>query len=204
MADKLAQVYYQAVGLLNYWNANGGAGIANATTAPTFVAASGGAFAAGTYSYRYTWLNARGETLGSVAASQALTLNQKCTVTIPALPAGATSANIYRSLAPTGSELLVGNTATTSFVDNGNAATGGAVPSSNTTGLIPNDSEVIVDGSGPTGDGRSSITGIQANNVVVRATDIKNLCEGSVAVSTNDASKAVLNTILTVAVNPGS
>jgi hypothetical protein len=202
MADLLAKAYDAATIILNYWNANGGAGLANPVTLPTVVAAAGGAFAAGTYFWKYTWVNAKGETLASGDSTPGLvvTLNQKVTVTIPALPAGATQANIYRGTVA-GSELLVGNTATTIFVDTGTAGTV-ASPSSNTTGLIPNDSEVINDGSAT--DGRSQITGAQANNIINRATDIKNFMEGSVAVATNDGSKSVLNTVLGVAVNISS
>ena len=62
-----------------------------------------------------------------------------------------------------------------------------------------NDSEQIIDGSAA--DGRPIITGIQANNLINRAIDIKNMMEGSVAIATNDGSKAVLNTVLAAAVN---
>jgi hypothetical protein len=200
MADLLARCYDAATILLNYWNANGGGGLANPAALPTLVAVAGGSFAAGTYSWKYTQVNARGETLASGNATLAVTLNQKVTVTVPALPGGATQTNIYRGSA--GSEGLVGSTVITTFVDLGSTTPGAQAPTSNTTGLIPNDSEVINDGSAT--DGRQQITGVMANNIINRALDVKNLMEGSVTVSANDGSKAALTTVLQVAVNISS
>ncbi len=199
IANLMSQLYDQSVMLLNAYNALGGSGISNAVAAPTVAASTGGSFAAGTYSWKYTFLNALGETLASANVTLAVTLNQKVTVTLPALEAGATSINVYRG--PVGTEGLVGNTATTSFVDTG-AAAGAQAPSSNTTGLFPNDTEILNDGAVTGPDGRPVVTGIKAVAIVSRCTDIKNLMEGSVAIATNDGSKSILNTVLAYCTNP--
>jgi hypothetical protein len=198
LADKLSQLYYQALVLLNTWNANGGAGILPPTTVTPTPSASGGTLAAGVKSYRVSALNARGETLVSNAFTATTTGSSGSVSVAWSAVAGATSFNIYGRTA--GNELLIGTSAASPFVDTGSVTPAGAQPTTNTTGLIPNDSETVADGSAT--DGRMPITAAQAVAIVTRATDIKNLFEGSVAVSANDGTKAVLNTIAAVAVNP--
>lgn len=199
LADMLAKLYDASTIVLNYWNANGGSGILPPVTV-TPTPGSAGTMAAGVKSYRVSALNARGETLTSNAAT-ATTVGATGSVSVAwSAVAGATSFNVYGRTA--GNELLIANAAASPFVDTGAIAPAGAVPAANTTGLIPNDSEVLNDGAAV--DGRNIITGAQAVNLVNRATDFKNFCEGSVAIGTNDASKSILNTILAAAVNVSS
>ena len=197
-ADRLAQAYDAALNLINYWNANGGAGILPPVTVTPTASATGGTLAAGTRSYRVSALNALGETLASTAAT-AVTTGVTASVSVAwSTVAGATSYKVYGRAA--GAELLMANPAASPFVDTGSVTPAGALPATNSTGLVPNDSEQIV-GDGAATDGRQIITGINVNSLITRAIDVKNLMEGSVAIATNDASKAVLNTVLAVAVN---
>lgn len=199
-ADQLAKDYDAAILIVNFWNANGGAGILPPVTVTPTPSTTGGTLTAGLKAYRVSALNAKGETLASVEVTATTTgVTGSVSVAWSAV-AGATSFNIYgRAL---GVELLIGNAVASPFVDTGAVIPLGALPITNSTGLIPNDTEIITDGSAT--DGRQQITGAQANNIVNRAIDIKNLCEGSVTVATNDGSKSVLNTILGVAVNISS
>lgn len=202
LADRLAQAYYAAVGLLNYWNANGGAGILPPATITPTPSTTGGTLGAGTRSYRVSALNALGETLASSAAV-ATTTGTTASVSVAwAGVGGATSYNVYGRAA--GAELLLANAAASPWVDTGAATPGAAPPASNTTGLIPNDSEMLNDTALTQPDGRPTVTGIKLNSVVNRALDLKNLLEGSVAVAANDGSKSLLNALLAVSVNPGS
>lgn len=196
LADKLAQLYDFCSTVLNYWNANGGSGILP-PAAPTLVAATtGGTLATATYGYKVSALNALGETLASAEATVVVTgPSGKVTLTWTGV-GGATSYNVYGRTA--GAELFLANVAST-YVDTGAATPAGAQPTSNTTGLIPNDSETIADTAAT--DGRPIVTGAKAVNVVSRAQDIKNFMEGSAAIGVGDGSKAILNTALAYAVN---
>lgn len=198
-SNLLAQAYDAATILLNWWNANGGAGILPpATVTPT--PGTAGTMAAGLKAYKVSALNALGETLCSAEAT-CTTVGSTGSVSVAwSAVAGATSFNIYGRTS--GAELLIGNSAASPFVDTGAVTPAGGQPVSNTTGLIPNDSEVLVDGSAT--DGRPQLTGAKCNNIVSRALDIKNFCEGSATVATNDGSKTILNTILASATNPSS
>lgn len=69
---------------------------------------------------------------------------------------------------------------------------------------IPNDSTLIADGSGATGDGRSTCSDAQATNVYNRAVDIINWFEGSAAIATNDGTQGIGNEILALQVNGAS
>ena len=197
MADSLAKLYDLAVIILNDWNANGGAGLLPPALPTLTPITTTGTLATGTYGYRVSALNALGETLASTEATAAVVgPTGKVTVTWLTV-AGATSYNVYGRTV--GAELLMGNTAALTFADSGGTTPAGAMPTTNTTGLIPNDSETINDGAAT--DGRMIVTGIKANNMINRCLDIKNLMEGSVAVATNDGSKSVLNTVYAYAVN---
>lgn len=71
----------------------------------TSVGGSGGALAANTYFVRFSYVGPFGETWASAASSFTIaSLGEVCTLTIPALPSGATSANIY--LSPPGGTAL--------------------------------------------------------------------------------------------------
>lgn len=95
----------------------------------------GGTFAAASYFWKVTALNAEGETIGSTEATAAIALNGSATVTWTART-GATGYKIYRS-ATTGTEnvspALVGTVgAVVTFTDTGAVAAAGAVPAVNT------------------------------------------------------------------------
>jgi len=118
--------------------------ITNPSTAPTATAtgggASGGNLAAGNYFYSYTWVDGAGETLHKESAS-ALTVasGNIPRVTIPALPTGVCSANIYVSAAggASGSETLYATGITGTTFDLSFAApveAGITIPTANTTG----------------------------------------------------------------------
>src|SRR5262249_52475260 len=88
------------------------------STGPAAVGSnSGGSLASGTYDVTYTWVNGAGETTESpmTQSSAVVGPNGKVTVTIPALPLGVTSANIYARI-HNSPRKLQGNTVTTTFV----------------------------------------------------------------------------------------
>lgn len=103
-------------------------------TGVTVATASGGTLAAGSYAYRVSATNANGETLASTEAMVTAGASGKNTITVPAVT-GATGYNFYGRTA--GAELLLGSSATTSFVDDGSLTPAGALPVSNTTAICP-------------------------------------------------------------------
>lgn len=113
-----------------------------ATVAPTGGGTTGGSLAAGTYYASYTWLDALGETTVGTSESSQFTVSagNKPRVTIPSLPTGAVSANIYVTPVggAAGSETLYGTGCTTTTYDLITAATVdmpyAALPAVNTTG----------------------------------------------------------------------
>lgn len=106
--------------------------IADPVTAPTLsVAGTGATLSAGLYYVFYTWVNKNGETARSPESSITVTLGQTLTVTVPVLPSGVTSANVYIGIV-TGSGTLQGSTATTTFTK-ANALLSGVVPPTKTT-----------------------------------------------------------------------
>lgn len=114
------------------------AAVADPSAAPgTAVTGSGGTLGTGNWKFAYAWrvgsgTNKGGTTLISPLATQAVTLGDHVTVTIPALPTGIASADIYVSSAVGGSTmLLAGNTVTTTF-DVAAAPSGAAAPAANT------------------------------------------------------------------------
>lgn len=119
---------------------------ANPTTAPTATAtgggASGGNLAAGDYFYAYTWVDLFGETLAkeSVAALTVASGNIP-RITIPSLPTGVQSANIYLTEADGASgtaRLYATGISSTTFDCSYALKTDGpdaTVPDSNTTGI---------------------------------------------------------------------
>lgn len=68
-----------------------------ATGAPTGGGASGGSLAAGTYKVAYTFVNSWGETTIGTSTSATITVGATNIprITVPSLPAGATSINLY-------------------------------------------------------------------------------------------------------------
>lgn len=99
----------------------------------------GGTFAAATYFWKITALNAQGETIGSNEATAAIALNGRATLTWTPV-AGATGYKIYRSTT-TGSEnvspaLVATVGAVATYTDTGSAVTAGAVPAANTA-VVP-------------------------------------------------------------------
>lgn len=69
--------------------------------------ASGGTFAAGTYYWKITGVNARGETTASNEASVTLVLNGSATLAWSKLPVGTTGYRIYRGTAAGAENILV-------------------------------------------------------------------------------------------------
>jgi hypothetical protein len=110
--------------------------IANPATSPTLsTAATGGSIAGGITVYcKYTWTNANGETQASPEASISIpsgTSTNTVTVTIPSLPAGITSANIYMSTS-TGTETKQGSTTGTTYTQSAALGSGASLPATNT------------------------------------------------------------------------
>jgi hypothetical protein len=107
--------------------------LANPAAAPTMTtSAIGGALAAATYYVRYTLISAQGETLVSPEASIITTgATSSITVTIPALPAGATLAGIYIGTAA-GTGTKQGTTNLTTYTQSGALVAGAAAPGANT------------------------------------------------------------------------
>lgn len=111
-----------------------------ATVAVTGGGSSGGLLAAGAYFVSYTWANGFGESLaGGESATFTVAAGNKPRVTIPALPTGADSANIY--LTPVGGAsgtevlYLTGVTSTTADLLLAALAGTGSTPATNTTAL---------------------------------------------------------------------
>lgn len=107
---------------------------------PTLSSQAGGTLAATTYYVKLTYLNAIGETLGSVEASLLVALNNVLVVNSPAALAGAVNYNVYVSTAAgtetkqNGSPIAIG----TNWVEPTTGLVGGAaLPSANTTALAP-------------------------------------------------------------------
>lgn len=105
--------------------------------APTGLAAApvvgGGTFAANTYYWVVTGLDAAGETTASNEATAVIALNGSANLTWNALPAGTTGVNVYRGTAPGGENaLIVTLGAVTAYVDTGTAGTAKTPPTSNT------------------------------------------------------------------------
>lgn len=97
--------------------------------------ASGGTFAAGTYYWKITAINSRGETVGSNEISKALTLNQQQTMTWAAI-SGATGYKVYRGTVAGSENILVATLgAVTTYTDTGIAGTAGTVPTVNTASV---------------------------------------------------------------------
>lgn len=106
------------------------------STAPT-LATSGttGTLPAGTYYVKYTWVNNHGETKASPVSSITTVAGQQIDVTIPALPARVTSANVYIGTV-SGSETKQGNTTATTYSKTDTLVAGTALPTTNTTDTI--------------------------------------------------------------------
>lgn len=101
-------------------------------SAPTVTASgTGSTLPAGTYFVTYTWVNSNGATTKSAESSVTTIAGQNVVVTIPALPFGATRADIYIGTT-TGTGTLQGNTTTTSYTKSNALVAGSAFPASNT------------------------------------------------------------------------
>lgn len=97
---------------------------------------AGGAFAAGTYFWKVTALNAAGETAGSNEITGSPTLNQKAEIQWSASP-GSTGYGIYRGML-SGNETLCTTVSSGAvfYSDTGTACPGAVVPTTNTAGGI--------------------------------------------------------------------
>lgn len=99
---------------------------------------SGGTFAAGTYFWVVTGLNAVGETTGSNEATATLVLNGSATLTWAALPAGTTGVKVYRGTAASGENRLVATLgAVVTYTDTGTAGSVATPPIINSASLDP-------------------------------------------------------------------
>lgn len=122
--------FYYRVALVDKWGlesaASGEASVTTPTgleadTAPTLALTSGGSLPANTFSYVYTWVaSAGGESTASPVA-QVVTdgIDGTVTLTLPALPSGASQANVYRARLGLSNYYYVGATSTGTFVDAG-------------------------------------------------------------------------------------
>lgn len=92
----------------------------------------GGTFAAATYFWKITGLNAAGETTGSAEATVAVALNGTATLTWSALPAGTTGVKVYRGTVTNAENVLVATLgAVVTYTDTGTAGTAATVPAGN-------------------------------------------------------------------------
>ena len=102
---------------------------------------SGGTFAAGTYYWKLTAINANGETLGSNEVSATLVLNGTQVLNWTAVP-GATGYKLYRGTAAGAENKLTATLGTvTTYTATGGAGTTATVPSVNTTAATGMDFE---------------------------------------------------------------
>lgn len=219
--------YYQLASLLpagvyvdNIADINLGVGeppVANTTTtpltdpvdAPTVALANLGAggVTSGTHSYKLQWNDTVGHSLQSANKSNVVTTveatNGKVNVTIPAFPAGAVSANIFRTVAgDAGNYLLVNATpilAAGVYVDNiADGSLGAAVVATNTSGLatpaVPTVALANL-GAGLCTDGAHTV-----KVAYVTASGISTLSPASDAVTTASATNGKI--VLTVVASP--
>jgi hypothetical protein len=107
------------------------------SSAPTLASSgTGNTLTAGTYFVKYTWVyTGGGESTTSPESSKAVTSGQLLTVTIPSLPAGVASANIYVSTA-TGTETLQRNITSTSTNFTAPISAGASAPTTNNFYLL--------------------------------------------------------------------
>lgn len=113
--------------------------VANPNTAPTLSTNNTGGSLSGSITVyaKYSWVTTMGETQCSPEANVVIpsgTNTNTVTATIPSLPAGVSSANLYLSIA-TGTETKQGNTTTTSYTQSASLVAGTAQPSANTANL---------------------------------------------------------------------
>ena len=99
--------------------------------------ATGGTFAAGTYFWVVTAVNAAGETTRSNEVTNTLVLNDQQPLSWTAVP-GASSYKVYRGTAAGAEGTLVTTVATTSYTDTGTAGSAATPPASNTAAARPN------------------------------------------------------------------
>lgn len=94
---------------------------------------SGGTFAAGTYYWVITAVDAYGETTASNETNATLILNGSANLTWNALPAGTTNVKVYRGTGPGAENVLVTTLGpVTAYTDTGTAGTGATPPTKNT------------------------------------------------------------------------
>lgn len=90
---------------------------------------SGGTFAAATYFWKITGVNAAGETTGSNEATAVIALNGSANLTWSALPAGTTGVKVYRGTVTNTENVLVATLgAVVAYTDTGTAGSAASVP----------------------------------------------------------------------------
>lgn len=150
-ADEVQTVALGAATAGNVQLAFDGKSTAAPLAAPAGLAAApvvgGGAFAAASYFWKITAINAFGETIASNEATAAIALNGSANLTWGAVP-GATGYRIYRSAATNGQNaspaFVAAVGAVTAYTDTGAATTAGSVPASNTTAIAFNSTAATV------------------------------------------------------------
>src|SRR6267378_613374 len=96
--------------------------------------AAGGTFAAGTYFWVVTFIDASGETPRSNEASAVIILNGSCNLTWNAPPAGVTGVRVYRgTVAGTENVLVATLGPVAAYTDTGIAGSAGTPPAANST-----------------------------------------------------------------------
>ena len=96
----------------------------------------GGTFAAATYFWKITGLDAAGETTGSNEATVAIALNGTASLTWSALPAGTTGVKVYRGTVTNTENVLVATLgAVVAYTDTGTAGVAAVPPAVNTAAL---------------------------------------------------------------------
>lgn len=105
VAQALSMARVKGILVVNFNQADGdiltlgGATILPGAAPGATAGGTGGTVPVGTYLVSYTFVNANGETTRSADATVVVTSGQQITVTLPALPTGATGINVYMSTA---------------------------------------------------------------------------------------------------------
>lgn len=142
LSDPSSGHYYDDLTTPDIWQFFSAGALPIVTAPPVGLAvtpnASGGAFVAGTYYWRITYLNAVGETLGSNEVSAAVVTNGTATLTWtgPA-PSGAVYVSIHRAAtsgAASATRVISVLASLTTYTDPGNLGSVGTFPTTNTTG----------------------------------------------------------------------
>jgi hypothetical protein len=130
--------------------------VTGSIAAPTLTlgttATSGGTFTAGTYYWKVSAKLASGETLPSAEVTATIATNGTQTFSWTVVPT-AVSYNLFRGTTPGGENILVANTAATTYTDTGTAGTSQSPLALSSTGAVVTVYLSIVKSGGTMGDG---------------------------------------------------